>query len=170
MTDGRTSPPHAKLKRLRRGPRSAARRRAWLVEQIVTGVGDLDQLASELGVSLDELARITQETGALEQVVVLNELMDLRAQILLGRYRASAAVLLIELLRRAQQPEDSPDGASARQAAMDLLKATVPPRRGGSAGGLTKAAVGVASGSPSASEAREILAALERMGRDDEQS
>lgn len=75
------------------------------------------QLAQKLGLSLSELAKWASQPKHSQVLESLARLADVRAQMLVSEYRASAAIRLIEIAT------DSEGGETSRKACVDLLRA-----------------------------------------------
>lgn len=75
------------------------------------------ELALQMGIGLDDLARWAAEPNNASTLSSLARLADLRAQMLLSSYRANAAIRLIEIASTGEASE------IARKACVDLLQA-----------------------------------------------
>ena len=75
------------------------------------------KLAEKLGLTLTELAKWASEPKHARVLENLARLADIRAQMLVSEYRASAAIRLIEIAT------DSEGGEVSRKACVDLLRA-----------------------------------------------
>lgn len=75
------------------------------------------KIAKKLGISLYKLASVTSQPRHVFVLENLARLADVRAQMLVSEYRASAAVRLIEIAT------DSEGGETSRKACVDLLRA-----------------------------------------------
>jgi len=93
----------------------AVRRR--LIEQITNGNGGTMELAEEHALPLERLGAWAVEPRTVRALAGLAYLADMRAQMLLSRYRANAAIRLINIATDNEPTELS------RKACVDLLKA-----------------------------------------------
>ena len=97
--------------------RSATALSEQLLEQLVQGKLSPAQLAEQLDLSLTDLAKWASEPKHARVLESLARLADVRAQMLVSEYRASAAIRLIEIAT------DSEGGEVSRKACVDLLRA-----------------------------------------------
>lgn len=97
--------------------RSATALNEKLLEQLVQGKLSPAQLAEQLDLSLTDLAKWASEPKHARVLESLARLADVRAQMLVSEYRASAAIRLIEIAT------DSEGGEVSRKACVDLLRA-----------------------------------------------
>ena len=97
--------------------RSATSLSEQLLEQLVQGKLSPAQLAEQLDLSLTDLAKWASEPKHARVLESLARLADVRAQMLVSEYRASAAIRLIEIAT------DSEGGEVSRKACVDLLRA-----------------------------------------------
>lgn len=88
-----------------------------LIEQIAYGERSAAELAREHGISLERLALWASEQRTVRALRGLANLADIRAQMLLTKYRANAAVRLIQVATADEPTELS------RKACVDLLNA-----------------------------------------------
>lgn len=88
----------------------------FLIEKMIEGELSPSELAQHCGISLNELAQWAAETQHIKALEHLARLADLRAQMLVARYRATAAVRLIAIAS-ADEPSEL-----SRKACVDLLK------------------------------------------------
>lgn len=88
-----------------------------LIEQLVHGERSPSELADEHEISLERLAKWSSDPANARVLAALSHLSDIRTQMLLSRYRANAAVQLINIATASQPTELS------RKACVDLLKA-----------------------------------------------
>ena len=79
-----------------------------------------DELAEQLHLTLQQVADLGMDESVLRTVRRLARLADIRAQMLLSRYRASAALRLIAIAS-AEDPTEL-----SRKACVDLLKIDLP--------------------------------------------
>jgi len=91
-------------------------RDAFLIARMVDGEWSPNELAHHCGISLRELAQWVAEAQNITTLERLARLADLRAQMLVARYRATAAAQLIAMAS-ADEPNEL-----ARKACVDLLK------------------------------------------------
>jgi hypothetical protein len=110
------------------------------------------ELAARANLSLSELSRWAAEPSNARLLEGLVRLEDVRAQIVLSRYRAGAAVRLIEIGTQGQPSE------LARKACVDLLKLNMPE---------AFARARDPDAPPPAPDPEAILAAFERIGNMD---
>lgn len=97
--------------------RSATALSEQLLEQLVQGKLSPAQLAEQLDLSLTDLAKWASQPKHSRVLESLARLADVRAQMLVSEYRASAAIRLIEIAT------DSEGGETSRKACVDLLRA-----------------------------------------------
>jgi hypothetical protein len=136
----------------RRPRRSAVPKR--LVELLVEADRTPDELAEALGLSLGELSEIAQREGIVDTVRVLAQLSDVRAQMLLSRFRAHAAMQLAQIATTEEPTE------LTRKACVDLLKADLH----AFAGDDSPSATGGDAPAPLGEEV--LVAILERLGQE----
>lgn len=139
--------------------------------QLVQGHASLPQLAGTLGMTLRELACWAMESQNWRTLAALSRLGDLQTHMIVGRFRITAAVHLLGMASGKDSTE------LARRACADLLEARLDSptthddqaRRGG--GSRSPAGGGWPAGilpNISAPTEREILAALEELGREED--
>ncbi len=92
---------------------------------------DLDELARKEKMTLARLAGWANESDTIAALDGLCRLNDVRAQLLVSRYRTLAAARLFELAK------DEAAGELARKACVDLLKVCLIPLTGGDAAGAS---------------------------------
>lgn len=97
--------------------RSAAALTEELFEHLVQAKHAPAQLAEKLDLTLSELAKWAAQPKHSLVLESLARLADVRAQMLVSEYRASAAIRLIEIAT------DSEGGEVSRKACVDLLRA-----------------------------------------------
>ncbi len=90
-----------------------------LLERLFEGQLAPAELARQMGIGLDDLARWAAEPNNASTLSSLARLADLRAQMLLSSYRANAAIRLIEIASTGETSE------IARKACVDLLQANL---------------------------------------------
>ncbi len=88
-----------------------------LLEQLVQGKLAPAQLTEQLGLTLTELAKWASQPKNANILENLARLADVRTQMLVSEYRATAAIRLIEIAT------DSEGGEVSRKACVDLLRA-----------------------------------------------
>jgi len=132
----------------RRGARALVRE---LVEAMVEAETSPSEIASRLEVELDRLSALAAEESTLRTLRGLARLADVRAQMLLSKYRANAAAHLIAIAS-AEEPSEL-----ARKACVDLLHANLDVFDSALEGDDSKP-------SQSAPDEKTILAALEELG------
>ena len=88
-----------------------------LLEQLVQGELAPAQLAKQLDLTLTELAKWASQSKNANILENLARLADVRTQMLVSEYRATAAIRLIEIAT------DSEGGEISRKACVDLLRA-----------------------------------------------
>jgi len=107
-------------KRRRRSPRRNSRA---LNERLIKAVAEAElsivELAQQLELPLSDLARWAGDPAQMKLLESLARLADIRAQMLISRYRANAAVQLIGIAS-AEQPDEL-----SRKACVDLLNANL---------------------------------------------
>ena len=101
----------------KRKRRSAIKLTEQLLDNLVHGKLAPAQLAEQLGLSLSELSAWASEPKNANTLENLARLADVRTQMLVSEYRASAAIRLIEIAT------DSKGGEISRKACVDLLRA-----------------------------------------------
>jgi hypothetical protein len=100
----------------------AQRRRRKIIRDILTTQGDLVQLAQTHRMEPQELADWVLDEGNRRCLTGLCVLADLQTQVLMSRYRLTAATRLIKLAS-GESAEGGPVSADvARRACVDLLK------------------------------------------------
>ena len=132
-----------------------------LLEKVYEGRLSLEELAEETGLSLSDLARWAAAPGNVRLLDGLVRLADVRAQMMISRYRTNAAAQLVQIATGGE-PNDL-----ARKACVDLLRTELRLARE-----ERRTATGTASGDdepPAAPSEEAILAALERIARPDEE-
>ncbi len=87
-----------------------------LLEHLVQGNLAPAQLAEQLDLTLTELAKWVSQPKNANILENLAKLADVRTQMLVSEYRASAAIRLIEIAT------DSEGGETSRKACVDLLR------------------------------------------------
>lgn len=91
--------------------------RRKLIEQITHGDRETLELAEDNNLALERLGAWAVQPGTVRALAGLAFLADMRAQMLLSRYRANAAIRLIKIATDNEPTELS------RKACVDLLKA-----------------------------------------------
>ena len=137
---------------LSRGPQPGT---VSLLSRLVRADLTIDELADSFDLSLADLADWIERPGRRELLERLIRLSDLRAQLLLSRYRANAALQLIAIASSEKPTEIS------RKACVDLIKADLQPVELGEP--KTDA-----SEPPAAPSEEAILNALQQLGDDGE--
>ncbi len=97
----------------------SAAKKHELLQCILSGRLDLEEMCAAQEVSLEQLAAWASQTTTLSRLYALRHLADLRTQLMLSRYRAHAAARLIELTSGEESAE------TARKACVDLLRLNV---------------------------------------------
>ncbi len=100
-----------------KGKRKSAALSEELFNHLVHAKHAPAQLAEESGLTLTELARWAAQPKHARVLESLARLADIRAQMLVSEYRATAAIRLIEIAT------DSEGGETSRKACVDLLRA-----------------------------------------------
>ncbi|MCC6907469.1 MAG: hypothetical protein IT430_05965 [Phycisphaerales bacterium] len=109
-----------------------------LMKALYEAQQDLDELARKEKMTLTRLAGWANNADTIAALDGLCRLNDVRAQLLVSRYRTLAAARLFELAK------DEAAGELARKACVDLLKVCLIPLTGGDGAGLhAQAAPGV---------------------------
>lgn len=124
---------------------------AQIIEKLAEAESSPTEIAAEVEVDLSELVAIASVDANLEMLRQLARLSDVRAQMLLSKYRANAAVQLIAIAS-AEEPTEL-----SRKACVDLLKADL------DAFGEVSSSVAQPVNPPAPNEA-SILRALESLG------
>jgi hypothetical protein len=122
-----------------------------LLERIYDAEHSPAELAQQMGVSLADLARWAAEPGNTRFLAALVRLTDVRAQIIISRYRATAAAQLANL----SVNQDEAD--LARKACVDLLRCNLHAFDAGDA----------EPPQPPRPNEESILAALEQLGEEE---
>ncbi len=115
---------------------------------------DLDQLARQEKLTLTRLAGWANQPDTMAALDGLCRLNDVRAQLLVSRYRTLAAARLFELAK------DEGAGELARKACVDLLKVCLIPLTGGEGAGEA------ASAAPSVIDESAVRRLLSEFGRE----
>lgn len=100
-----------------------------LMQALYEAQQDLDQLAKQEKLTLTRLANWANDAKTIAALDGLCRLNDVRAQLLVSRYRTLAAARLFELAK------DEGAGELARKACVDLLKVCLIPLTGGEVAG-----------------------------------
>jgi hypothetical protein len=136
---------------------------AELLRKVYEAREDPRELAESMGLSLAELAAWAGAPGTVAALKGLRALADMQTQLILSRYRLTAAAKLLALADQ----EDS--GELARKACVDLLKLDLMPEASAgaasSASGAGSGASAEAGGGSQPADERRLLAALEALGR-----
>lgn len=128
-------------------------RRELLLRALLKGETDLEALASHLELNLVELATIYGEARTAGALAGLRRLADVQTQLMVSRYRLTAAAKLIAL---ANQDDDA---ELARKACGDLLKLDL----------ISSEAIANADDSmPIGIDEQSVLDALRRLGQEEE--
>ena len=122
-----------------------------LLEQLVQGKLSPAQLAEQLDLSLTDLAKWASDPKHARVLESLARLADVRAQMLVSEYRASAAIRLIEIAT------DSEGGEVSRKACVDLLRADL---------GVFQREQTIEDQAPSQPSEEAILNALQKLGEE----
>ncbi len=138
-------------RRLRRNSKALTEQ---LIQQLLEGARAPAEIATEVGMTLAELSDWARDDANARTLEGLARLADLRAQMLLSEYRATAAVRLIEIATDKEQVEPS------RKACVDLLRADL--------GVFKPSDIADCDAPPPAPDERAILEALQRLGREEE--
>lgn len=131
-----------------------------VMHRLLEGESDVQALAKAVGVSVEKLAGWAERPEARRRLSGLRWLADMQAQMILSRYRVTAAARLVQL---AGQQEDA---ELARKACVELLKADLAGRAGRDTGEPDRNAGDPADSAPSAKEQANVLKALEQLGAD----
>lgn len=107
--------------RRRRSARLTPRALDRLIDRLAAGEDAPGTIATDMRLSLRQLAQLTSAPETLRVLEQLARLSDLRTQMIVNRYRANAAVHLANLVATEDNSE------IARKACVDLLKADVAP-------------------------------------------
>jgi hypothetical protein len=99
-----------------RRPRKPEALRRRVLEELLDADCAPAELAGKIGLSLEELSTLGRDDRIVDALRGLVELAEIRAQVLLSRYRAHAAIRLIAIAN-AEEPSEL-----ARKACVDLLK------------------------------------------------
>lgn len=132
--------------------RSAAALNRELLEHLVKAKHAPAQLAEKLDLTLSDLAKWASQPKHMFDLENLARLADVRAQMLVSEYRASAAIRLIDIAT------DSEGGETSRKACVDLLRADL--------GVFEKTQTNEEQLPPQPSE-EAILNALQKIGEED---
>jgi hypothetical protein len=97
----------------------SAEKKHDLLQCVLSGRLDLEEICAAQDVSLEELAKWASLVTTQSRLQALRRLADTRTQFLLSRYRAHAAARLIELTGGEESAE------TARKACVDLLRLNV---------------------------------------------
>lgn len=130
-----------------------------LLARLAEGAPSLDDLAGEMSLTLPELGEWAARPSNQAALAAIARLSDWRGQMIVSRFRAEAAVRLVQLATGSDASDET-----VRKACVDLLRAQVPSLREpgrGSRDVLLHAGLQLAA-TPSE---RTILEALERLGR-----
>lgn len=100
--------------------RPSTRRPKALLEAVFSGRIELEKLPAELHIKLEQLADRASDERLLARLRSLRVLADIQTQMLISRWRLSAAARLIAL---ATQEEN---GELSRKASVDLLRLDLP--------------------------------------------
>ncbi len=119
---------------------------------------DLDELARKEKLTLTRLAGWANDAETIAALDGLCRLNDVRAQLLVSRYRTLAAARLFELAK------DESAGELARKACVDLLKVCLIPLTGGDGSGAETDVV------PSVIDESAVRRLLSDLGRDASQA
>ncbi len=103
-----------------RTPRRSPRRPKALLEAVFSGGVELEKLPDALNIKLEQLADRACDERLLARLRSLRVLADIQTQMLISRWRLSAAARLIAL---ATQEEN---GELSRKASVDLLRLDLP--------------------------------------------
>jgi len=135
-----------------------SKRSERLMHSLYEAQQDLDELARQEKLTLTRLANWANDSQTIATLDGLCRLNDVRAQLLVSRYRTLAAARLFELAK------DEEAGELARKACVDLLKVClIPPTGGEGAGERAEAAPGVID----ESAVRRLLGELGREAGED---
>jgi hypothetical protein len=132
-----------------------------LLARLAEGAPLLSELAQEMGLTLPELGEWAARPGNQAAILALTRLSDWRGQMIVSRFRAEAAIRLVQLATGSEANDET-----VRKACVDVLRAQVPSLREpgrGSRDALLHAGLQLAA-TPSE---RTILEALERLGQMD---
>lgn len=155
---GRNSPEGARRRRAC-GKSVSTQRIERLTKALFDGQRDLSDLAAQEGMTLTRLAAWAHEPMTIESLEGLCRLSDVRAQLLVSRYRTLAAARLFELAKNEEAHE------TARKACVDLLKVSLVSMTERTEGAEGGEAMGIAS-PMSEAQAGSLRALLAQIGGD----
>jgi LPS sulfotransferase NodH len=134
-------------------PRIPRKTAVELMNRVIAANVPPEQLARELGLTLEQMAQWISQPRNLNTVTSLVRLANLRTDLILSRFRANAVAHLVGIAGSAEPNELS------RKACVDLLNAQMQEW-------IANAPSGREPPSPPAPSERAILKALEEIGRD----
>jgi hypothetical protein len=125
-----------------------------LLERIALTDNSPAQLAADMNIDLADLSRWIMHGENLRLVEGIARLSDVRAQMILSRYRANAALHLVNIAGESKTDE-SKTGEVSRKACVDLLTTNLP---------VFEADACAPAAAPPAPNSETILEVLERLG------
>jgi hypothetical protein len=146
-------------------PRQPSRKRRFnskamrrqIIERIAGGEKPPAEIAADLDVDLNDLASLARHEATMQTLEGLARLQDVRAQMLLSKYRANVAMHLLAIASAKEPTELS------RKACVDMLKTDLNVFAHGDDGNSSADA----SATPAVPDEKAILQALERIGEAD---
>jgi hypothetical protein len=125
-----------------------------LISRMVDADCSPAELAAELGLTLADLAAWASDAHNIRALEILARLADIRAQLVVSKYRANAAAQLIQIATASNQSDLS------RKACVDLLEADL------GAFEFPQSEVSHSDHDTAVVEPDDVLATLERIGRE----
>lgn len=122
-----------------------------LMQRLIEGDETPRDLARSLNMTMVELVEWAGEPNNIRRLAALARLSDLHAQLVVTRYRANAALQLIQLAMKEE------GGEIARKACVDLLRTELP--------AFDRAADNSESSEAMRLDTKDVLETLERLGR-----
>jgi hypothetical protein len=132
--------------------------RQQIIERIAGGEKSPAAIAADLNLDLNDLASLARHEATMQTLEGLARLQDVRAQMLLSKYRANVAMHLLAIASAKEPTELS------RKACVDMLKTDLDvfARQGDDGGSSSSDA-----STPAVPDEKAILQALERIGEAD---
>jgi len=131
--------------------------RQQIIEKIVEAKRSPAEIAADLNLDLHEIASLARHEGTMKTLEGVARLADVRAQMLLSKYRANVAMHLLAIAS-AEEPTEL-----SRKACVDMLKTDLDVFARHDDGSSSADA----SAAPAAPDEKAILQALERIGEAD---
>ena len=130
--------------------------RQQIIERIAGGERSPAEIAADLNLDLNDLASLARHEATMQTLEGLARLQDVRAQMLLSKYRANVAMHLLAIASAKEPTELS------RKACVDMLKTDLDvfARQDNNSSSSTDA-----STAPAVPDEKAILQALERIGK-----